>query len=207
MIQSTLAGFALVCIGVSAATALTRWPADQDRYHLGSLPLHSAPVCRVTVPRLAMDSLGPLRPGQILRDVERVCPRLLYGWDWGTEGIPAPAVVLRLGGSVVKMEFPDTASSSGANRVSTDSRLVKTVDGFGPGSSLTAMTRAWGPPTFGAAECVLYVWFSSHPGLSFRVDVPKRWRCEDVLAVGQGNSAKLPPGPTGPGAFLFRKEQ
>jgi hypothetical protein len=54
------------------------------------------------------------------------------------------------------------------------------------------MIREWGSPTFGVGECVLYVWFKSHPGFSFRVRVPEKWQCEDVLAVEQGAASKLP---------------
>src|SRR2546430_14967086 len=113
----------LACICASLATAQSPWPGDHDRYQLANLQLDSAPTCRAVVPLLTSDSLGPLRPGQSLRELERACPRLLFGWDWGNEGIPAPAVVLRFGRAVVEVEFSDTAPTSGAYRISTDSRL------------------------------------------------------------------------------------
>jgi len=207
MTLSTLSGIALVGIGVSAATAQSRWPADQDRYQLGNLDLDSAPICRTAVPLLTIDSLGPLRPGQTPRALQGACPRLLFGWDWGSEGIPAPAVVLRFGEAVVEVEFPDTTGETVASRISSSNQLMKTADGFGPGSSLTAMMRAWGEPTFGINECALYVWFRSRPGLSFRVEVPASWQCEDVLAVEQGDVAKLAPSTVVGNVSLFREDR
>lgn len=95
---------------------------------------------------------------------------LRYGWAW-SEGSPYPVVLLRLGQAPVMVEFSETTPASTVNRVTT-AFPVRTTDGFGPGSPLSAMIAAWGEAHFGVGECALYVWFSKRPGLSFSVDVP-----------------------------------
>ncbi len=198
---------AVATLSSAHAAAQARWPSDRDQGQINLGVSGSVPSCRPAVPPLMIDSLGPLRPGQPLVALERACPRLRYGWDWGDEGIPAPAVLLRFGTAMVEVELRDTLPSSPVYRVRTESPAIRTADGFGTGSALAAIVSAWGPPTFGVGECVLYVWFASHPGLSFRVRVPASWECEDVLAVEQGRASKLPPGTTVREVLLFRRDK
>ena len=205
MINRSVLLFAFVVAVVSLPChAQQRWPRDKDRYQVGTYPSDSVPQCRTAAPVLTADSLGPVRPLQRLAELERICPRLRYAWEWGHEGIPTPAVLLRLGEAVVEVEFPDTVPSSPAYRIRLDNPIVKTADGFGPGSELEAMARAWGAPRFGVGECVLYASFESRPGLSFRVRVPESWQCGDVNEVERGKAPQLPPGTTVREVLLFQ---
>lgn len=202
-------GFAAATVSIALAFALpflaagaNRWAADPDMNTGVSLSdAQRAPRCGAKTPALTVRSLGPVRPGQPLRDLEKSCPSLRYGWYWN-EGSPTPVVLVRLGDSAVMIEFSDATDASTIHRITTDSP-VRTVDGFGPGSRLSAMIKAWGKPTFGVGEHGLYVWFSTRPGLSFRVEVPDRWDFLASRRVEQNGDATLLPGDTKVGEVLL----
>ena len=182
-----------LCAAATVAASLpaqTRWPAD--RYQFRRLALDSAPLCRQTVPVLTPDSLGPLRTGQPLRDVERACPHVLYWWSWTVDGIPTPAVLLRFGHAFIEAVFSDTLSTSLVLRLVTHSPLIRTVEGFGPGSRLAWISRSWGAHRFGERECVLYTWYRSRPGIIFQVNVPDDSGCDAGQVVRDGERARLP---------------
>ena len=204
MFSRVLAVSALLLAAVSfRCTGQSRWPADKDAHQAATYVPDSIPQCLAATPVLTSDSLGPLRPGQTLAEVERRCGHLRYGWEWGNEGIPTPAVLVRLGEARVEVEFPDTVPSAKNNRIRTESPVVRTTEGFGVGSQIQDMTRAWGAASYGAEECVLYVWFKNRPGLSFRVRVPEAWQCADVHAAERGRTPKLPAGTTIREVILF----
>jgi hypothetical protein len=48
----------------------------------------------------------------------------------------------------------------------------RTAEGFGVGSTLRQLQEAYGVPGASEADCVLRVWFESHPGLAFRMQYP-----------------------------------
>jgi hypothetical protein len=190
----TFAVGALFAMPAAAKEPLNRWPSVPDLDQQVTLAdAETAPRCTATTPPLTPRSLGPIRPGQSLRDLEKVCRSVRYGWNWN-EGSPNPVVLLRLGEAAVMVEFSDATATSTAYRITT-AFPVRTTDGFGPGSELTAMMRAWGEPEFGVGECALYVWFATRPGLSFSVDVPESLDC---LARGRiestGDVSLLPRG-------------
>jgi len=195
-------GFLVAAVSLRC-TGQSRWPADKDSHQASAYVADSIPQCLAAVPVITRDSLGPLHPGQPLADLERHCGQLRYAWEWGNEGIATPAVLLRFGDAAVEVEFPDTLPTAKTYRIRTESPAVRTVEGFGVGSQIQGMTRAWGAPTYGSGECVLYVWFKSRPGLSFRVRVPEAWECEDVQAVERGGTSKLPAGTTVREVLLF----
>src|SRR5215831_20930551 len=178
--RSTLGRVATAILLATANTPVgaadSRWPSPPDLNQQVTLADGQlAPRCVATTPTLTTRSLGPLRPGQSLRDLEKTCPALRYGWFWN-EGSPNPVVLLRLGEAGVMVEFSDATPTSTVYRITT-AFPVRTGDGFGPGSELSAMVRAWGQGSFGVAECGLYVWFSTRRGLSFSVDVPEGLDC------------------------------
>jgi len=127
---------------------------------------------------------------------------LRYGWAW-SEGSPYPVVLLRLGEAPVLVEFSETTRASLVYRITTEFP-VRTADGFGPGSQVASMVRAWGAAHFGLGECELYVWFSKRPGLSFSVDAPTL----DCTARGRLESTAdislLPKGTRVRSVLLFR---
>lgn len=161
-----------------------------------------APLCSSKTPLLTTNSLGPVRPGQTLAELENICPSLHYGKYW-SEGMATPAVLLRLGEASLMIEFSDDTPNDQSKiwRVTTDSP-VRTTDGFGPGSLLSDMIRAWGKPSFGVGEVELFAWFSTRKGLSFRVDLPdtESWDC---FAMGQLEDAALLPKGTRVGTVLL----
>ncbi len=193
-----LLAIAIVIIAAvpSAATdaAGARWSSVPNVNQQVTLShAETAPSCSGTTPPLTTRSLGPVRPGQSLRDLEKACRTLRYGWYWN-EGSPNPVVLLRLGEAAVMVEFSDVTPTSSVHRITT-AFPVRTTDGFGPGSQLSTMMRAWGKAHFGVGECALYVWFAARPGLSFSVDVPETLDC---LARGRiestGDASLLPRG-------------
>jgi len=144
-----LVAIAMILVVASAPVdaAGDRWSSVPDINQLVTLAhAETAPRCSATTPQLTTRSLGPLRPGQSLRDLEKACPTLSYGWYWN-EGSPNPVVLLRLGEAAVMVEFSDAAPTGAAYRITT-AFPVRTADGFGPGSELSAMMRAWGRPHF-----------------------------------------------------------
>jgi len=200
-----LAGFVMLSASVSIFCAgQSRWPIDKDAHQVGMYKASAIPACRSGIPILTLDSLGPLHPGQTREALARACPRGIYAWEWGNEGIPTPAILLRFGDAVVEVEFPDTAASSRVYRITTESPAIRTAEGFGVASRLDDITKTWGAPTFGEGECVLYVWYNTRRGLSFRVRVPDAWECEDVLAVQEHGASRLPPVTTIRQVLLFQ---
>jgi len=182
-----------VSLSEFAYAANARWPTTPDTNNQVRLfDASTAPRCSTTTPQLTTRSLGPLRPGQSLSDLEKACSALRYGWAW-SEGSPYPVVLLRLGEAPVVVEFSEPTAKSPVYRITTEFP-VRTADGFGPGSQVAAMVLAWGEAHFGLGECELYVWFSKRRGLSFRVDVPTL----DCAARGRvestGNASLLPQG-------------
>jgi len=193
---------AVVCCWVAAAAGPNRWLADPEMNNGVSLGhAQSAPRCGAKTPTLTAGSLGPLKPGQPLRDLETRCPNLRYGWYWN-EGMPTPVALLRLGDAAVMVELSDSTDSGTIERITTASP-VRTGDGFGPGSRLSAMITAWGKPTFGVGECALYVQFPSRRGLSFSIEVPDNWDCLASGRVERSGDATLLPKGTRVGQVLL----
>ena len=137
------------------------------------------------MPLIAPRSIGTLRPGQSLQQVAATCPRSLALWDWGDEGIPAPMLVVGLGGAIVELIFEDTLASSRVVSLRITHPRARTAEGVGPGSTLGDLVRTYGPARFEEAECVLYASFARAEGLSFRLRLPKPFDCIDVTRLGE----------------------
>src|SRR5438552_16806618 len=125
---------ALLCSLASAPlSAQSRWPtkAGDDPKDLGAV----TPQCRSRTPLITSDSIGPFSLHQTLREIERACPRLQYGWGWSMGN--GPLVRATLGEIAVQIDIRDTLPSSAVYQISTDGPEARTADGFGPGSTLS----------------------------------------------------------------------
>jgi hypothetical protein len=129
------------------------------------------------MPVLTPDSLGPIRVGMTLAEFRRVCPRAVFTWDFGDEGNESPAAVVRLGGAAVVVGFDDTLGTSRVHGLKSRSRALHTKEGFGVGTRLSILARAWGSPKGSEAECVPFAWFERMLGLSFRIHPGIPWDC------------------------------
>ena len=157
-----------------------RWPTDQLAHQMAPVFILEIPSCRELTPLLTLDSIGPVSPGESLAGLEHRCPKLYYAWDWGDEGIPEPAVAVRLGDAVAIAVLTDTISTSLIYRVRVVTEAARTEEGFGLGTLATEIIDMWGEPEFGVAECVLYMWFPARPGLSWRLRLGSEWDCVDL---------------------------
>ncbi|MCA9466104.1 MAG: signal peptidase I [Nitrospira sp.] len=194
-------------ISQTAVYTEKRWPVEDDVSNEISLSdTKHAPLCSSKTPLLTTTSLGPVRPGQTLAELENICTSLHYGKYW-SEGMATPAVLLRLGEASLMIEFSDDTPNDQSKiwRVTTDSP-VRTTDGFGPGSLLSDMVKAWGKPSFGVGECELFAWFSTRNGLSFRVNLPdtQDWGCFAMSRLK--DSALLPKDARVGKVLLFMQE-
>jgi hypothetical protein len=175
-----------------SGAAVSPWPVDAATHQLAGLLSRgpaSAPSCRRDAPRITPDSIGPLRLDQSLAELQRACPRLLYGWEVDPDGFPVPAVATRLGGVIVTALFTDTLSIATVRQVDLERVGLKTAEGVGVTSTLRDLERVYGTPGASEAGCVLRVWFASLPGLAFRMAFPARERRE----CGGLSEEPLPP--------------
>lgn len=178
-----------------SSSAAFRWPQNQDEHQV-SHPIESARLvpCTATTPRLTSDSIGPVSSGQTLLQIIERCPEAEPLWDWGEEGVPEPALVIRLGESVVTAVLEDTLPSSQVYRVLTQDPRLRTATGLGVGSTWQELVRSFGrPQTVEEAECVLYVVFAAEPTLSWQVHPGPTHECDAVAEVAAaGADANLP---------------
>jgi len=174
------------------APAVSPWPAHQESSSVTAL-LASAPGrvprCRQDAPRLTPDSIGPFRLEQTLSELQRQCPRLLYGWQLDPDGFPVPAVVVRLGAAITTALLTDTLATATVRQVDVAHGAVRTTEGMGVGSTLRELQRFYGAPGASEPGCELRVWFASLPGLAFRMEFPPRQR----RACGGLSEEPLPP--------------
>lgn len=152
---------------VCALTFLLHWQpaAAQSRWSSGYRRGESS-RCRDDTPVLTSDSIGPVHPYLTLRQLEAVCPELDRRLVRRI-GPPSPVVYVQLGDVEVEVEITDTLPSSSVFRISSSSRALRTVDGYGPGSAVVDMANAWPVARFRTGEGVYAVIFENEPGLSF----------------------------------------
>lgn len=187
------AGVPLMTALAAACTTPQRWPSDVGAHQVDR-DAEAATACTSETPALTPpDSLGPLRPGMTLEDLEAVCDGLEYRW-LPLEGMQQPVVLTRLGDVSILVEVADTLPASPIQRVSTASPSARTADGVGPGVPLASVLERWpdlriafGEGTFGLSE--------SHPGISLELSVPEGvdWRAFD-RAQRSGDLSVLPEG-------------
>ena len=177
---------------VSPPPPVSPWPADQDSAQLTPRRTRDtgiAPPCRQATPRITPDSIGPFRLEESLAELQRACPRLLYAWESDPDGFAVPAVVARLGGVPITALLTDTLPAATVRQVDLEHEGPRTAEGLGVGSTLGDLERAYGAPGASEPGCVLRVWFTSRPGLAFRMRFPPRVRRE----CGGLSEEPLPP--------------
>jgi hypothetical protein len=174
------------------APAVSPWPAHQESGSVMALLANapgSVPRCRQDAPRLTPDSIGPFRLEQTLSELQRECPRFLYGWQLDPDGFPVPAVVVRLGAAITTALLTDTLPTATVRQVDVAHGAVRTAEGMGVGSTLRELQRSYGAPGASEPGCELRVWFATLPGLAFRMEFPPRQR----RACGGLSEEPLPP--------------
>jgi hypothetical protein len=153
------------------------FPTDRDTTRLkATLAGGRVPSCGSGIPRITADSIGPFRPGIPLAELARRCPNLLYGWVGISDGIPVATVAARVGGATVTGFASDSSAAAIVNRVELSGPGPRTAEGFGVGSKLGEMQRVYGAPQSSESDCVLMVWFDTHPGLNFHLEYPPQER-------------------------------
>jgi hypothetical protein len=166
------------------------FPTDRDTTRLKTtLAGGRVPACGSGVPPITADSIGPFRPGIPLADLARRCPKLLYGWTGISDGIPVATVAARVGGATVTGFASDSSAAAIVNRVELSGAGPRTAEGFGVGSKLGELQRLYGAPQSSESDCVLMVWFDTHPGLNFHLEYPPRNRRD----CGALSEPPLPP--------------
>lgn len=188
----------LFLLALSACATGERWPADVDAFGVDRHTSADA-VCDANTPTLTPpDSLGPLRPGMTLAEIEAVCDDVEYRW-LHLEGTPAPALLTRLGEVHVLIEMSDTTSKGTIHRVSTASRAARTADGVGPGMPVADVLARWPDLRVVAGEGVFGL-PGAHPGISLRLVIPEGAPEGDSgateRALRSGDPGALPDGTT-----------
>ena len=176
-------------------TQASDWPSDQDQSQLDLFPTSRqrarVPFCSGT-PVATADSIGPIALGVTLETVLRRCPDLYRYWDWGDEGIPQPAVAVQVGGALVRAVLSDSSTRGRVDRIFTTDSLVHTAEGAHPGTTFEQLERVFGTAELGVAECSIFVWFSSAPGLAWQLNFPEEWHCGQAESVGTPNGPRPP---------------
>ena len=89
-----------------------------------------------------------------------------------------PTIAARLGGAIVTALLTDTLTTGTVREVVLAQAGPRTDQGVGVRSTLAELERAYGAPGASEAGCVLQIWFTSLPGLAFRMGVPTSRRRE-----------------------------
>ena len=177
-------------VAANTPSALTTagWPADQSAYQLGNLDSLrlKVPSCGVVAIPFTVDSVGPLHPGQTLGQVSARCPHGLAMWDWGDEGIRSPVLIVQFGTMTVRIALEDTLSTSHVTSLLSVDSTARTREGVGPGSTVAALERAYGALKYVEGECAVFATLPRTPGISFRLDLLKNFKCGSL--EGDGDS-------------------
>lgn len=185
----------------AAVSIPSPFPADKDTARFKTqvdAEVSQVPSCGSTLPRITGDSIGPFRPGKTILELQERCPRLLFGWVLISDGYPVPTVAARLGGATITAFTSDSLPTATLGQVEVHSPGPKTEEGFGVGSSLRQMTRAYGAAQASESDCVLRVWFDTRPQVAFYMEYPERERRE----CGALSAAPLSPNLTVKGVVI-----
>ena len=207
MIKQILSITFLLLIFSSYSYGQNRWKDfDFDEYN-AETTTEIPPQCLNETPILTNKSLGPFEPGQTLREVETTCDSLLYDWNLGTEAIESPYAAVLIGNTRVHFEMSSTSAMSRVIYIRVLGSGIKTEEGFGISTKIVDVIDEWGEPSFGHNECQLYVWFDSHPGISFALNTPSGFGCMEMSKIEQsGNVDLLPKNSVIYSIHLYEKE-
>jgi hypothetical protein len=133
------------------------------------------------------DSIGPLHVGQRLSAVLAQCHDPVIGWDWGDEGIPEPALMVRIGPGIVLVTLTDTTDSARIQYLSTADSAFRTSEGVRVGMPVEELPSRIGPLTFLEGECGLFAGSVRHPELGVQLTLPSG-------ATECGELVPTPPG-------------
>ena len=186
--------FILLLWIASVSDSQHRWPIDQYSHQITLYESRVVKASTKETPTINRDTVGPIHLNQTLAEFERRCKHVIYGWNGGDEGIFVPVGFIKFGQGTFLVEFSDTLMSSTITRISSRSSCVKTIEGVGPGSPFKDLTKAFGKPHFGSAECVLFVWFDMKPNLSFRLNLNRQVDCGDLEKFNEEKPPDPPPG-------------
>ena len=180
----------------SAARALgpsdLRWPSIELQ-----LPEPVPESVRDLIPEcdgpalISSAGIGPVRVGESLADLFGRCRAVWPFYQWA-EGVPLPAVAVRVSGALLRIEVSDTTREALVRRVLTYDEVAATADGIGPGRTLAVLTATQGSLRFGSAECAVYAWSNSLPGVSWVLEFPSAWDCLMAESVNE-TGGPIPP--------------
>ena len=175
-----------VADSIFLAHAQAGWPersaafGEQRLWASPSLRAQAA-RCRDAPSAITRDSIGPVRPGMTLADLNRLCPRVLHVWEQGggQEERHYPIIAVTLGHATVFASVEDTASGSRLSTIYTTDSGLQTLNGIGVGSTYAQLRATYGASTLaaGSQECgAAEAKVDALPGVYFEFP----WRnCED----------------------------
>jgi hypothetical protein len=140
----------------------------------------ATPLCRAAGAIITGDSIGPLHVGQSLDEVLTRCKSVLAGWDWGDEGVPEPALAVRLGSMVVVATMEDTTLTARVVILGTGSPGSVNSEGVRIGMPMDSVPARLGSPQLIENDCALYATFAGHPRLGMRLTHPEGADCGDL---------------------------
>lgn len=185
------------------------WPADTfdvriDRWSF-EVPAQQAriPACGTRTPSITGDSIGPLRARLSRTAVERICPKLLYGWYYSDDQRWIPAANVRLGAATLLLEFDGTAPTALVTRVAALDSATRTTDGLAAGTPLAEARSILGVPTLVPAKCAVFARWPSRPGLIARIVLTDEsgWECSSMRQVAERNNLGRVPADSRIGYF------
>jgi hypothetical protein len=194
-----LLAFALgACAGDGPATG-GAWADPRAEVSVGAFQRdrtlrERVPACARAPAPVTGDSVGPLRAGQTLAELEARCPGAMRGWDRG-DGPPIPTLAVRLGASVTIALMLDTVADARVAQV--ESAELATAEGMGAGTSLEELLATYGDGLLVERDCAVEIEFAALRGVSFMLAMPPGGgvACDEIPDIVEENAIDLlPPG-------------
>jgi hypothetical protein len=180
------------------------WPRDTASKSIAHFSFEvpaqreQVPRCRAAAPLVTPDSVGPMHAGQTLAQLQRVCPKLFYGWYYTDDQAWAPAAAARLGDGVTVALLDGTAPESRVSLVVAVDSAIRTREGVGARTTLAAARAALGDPTLVPRKCAVFARWPTHPGLIARLLLADetRWECSMMRKLARSNDLRDVPSGT-----------
>jgi hypothetical protein len=146
------------------------------------------PRCSKTTPVVATD-MEPIFPGQTFPNLLRACANAYPVWHFD-DGNYGPAVAVIMGRALLIVDLDGTTEEAQVTRVIVFDH-AQTAEKIGAGSSLAALQRAYGVPTWRKGQCSVDALFATKPGLAFRIALPEEGSdavsCTEMRRLGYGD--------------------